>query len=140
MFFKFVISVIDGHCDWPGVYENRVLRIFGLRRDEMTGEWSKLHNEYLNDLYCSLNIVRKIKSRRMRWAEHVWGRGRGYTAGMSNMRPFASTPAARTKDTVNWSFNGQNCSFYILNWINVRRSQKNGPMLFFIQNVFYTWK
>jgi hypothetical protein len=65
--------------------------------------------------------------------------------GMSNMRPagrtrpFASTPAARTKDTVIWSFNGQNCSFYHLNWINVRRSQKNG-MLFYIQNVFYTWK
>jgi hypothetical protein len=55
------------------------------------------------------------------------------------MRPFASTPAARTKDTVIWSFNGQNCSFYNLNWINVRRSQKNG-MLFFIQNVVYTWK
>jgi len=55
------------------------------------------------------------------------------------MRPFASTPAARTKDTVIWSFNGQNCSFYNLNWINVRRSKKNS-MLFFIQNVFYTWK
>jgi hypothetical protein len=55
------------------------------------------------------------------------------------MRPFASTPAARTKDTVIWSFNSQNCSFYNLNWINVRRSQKNG-MLFFIPNVFYTWK
>ena len=55
------------------------------------------------------------------------------------MRPFASTPAARTKDTVIWSFNGQNCSFYNLNWMNVRRSQKNS-MLFFIQNVFYTWK
>jgi hypothetical protein len=55
------------------------------------------------------------------------------------MRPFASTPAARTKDTVIWSFNRQNCSFYNLNWINVRLSQKNG-MFFFIQNVFYTWK
>jgi len=53
--------------------------------------------------------------------------------GMSNMRPFASTPAACTKDTVIWSFNGQNCSFCHLNWINVRRSQKNS-MLFFIQN------
>jgi hypothetical protein len=62
------------------------------------------------------------------------------TAGMSNMRPFASTTAARKKDTVIWSFNGQNCSFYNLNWINVRRSQKNGPMLFFIPNDFYTWK
>jgi hypothetical protein len=56
------------------------------------------------------------------------------------MRPFASTPAVRTKDTLIWSFNGQNCSFYNLNWINVRRSQKNGPMLFFNQNDFYTWK
>ena len=55
------------------------------------------------------------------------------------MRPFASTPVARTKDTVIWSFNGQNCSFYNLNWINVRRSQKNS-MLLFIHNVFYTWK
>jgi hypothetical protein len=55
------------------------------------------------------------------------------------MRPLASTPAARTKDTVIWSFNGQNCSFCNLNWINVRRSEKNG-MFFFIQYVFYTWK
>ena len=55
------------------------------------------------------------------------------------LQPFASTPAARTKDTVIWSFNDQNCSFYNLNRINVRRSQKNS-MLFFIQNVFYTWK
>jgi len=49
------------------------------------------------------------------------------------MRPFASTPAARKKDNVIWSFNSQNCSFYNLNWINLRRSQKNS-MLFFIQN------
>ena len=54
------------------VFENTVLRkIFGPRRDEVTGEWRRLHNEELNDLYCSLNIVRVIKSRRMRWAGHV---------------------------------------------------------------------
>jgi len=54
------------------VFENMVLRrIFGLRKDEVTGEWRRLHNEELNDLYCSPNIVRVIKSRRMRWAEHV---------------------------------------------------------------------
>jgi len=46
-------------------------RIFGPRRDEVTGEWRRLHNEELNDLYCSPNIVRVIKSRRMRWAGHV---------------------------------------------------------------------
>jgi len=46
-------------------------RIFGRRRDEVTGEWRKLHNDELNDLYCSPNIVRVIKSRRMRRAGHV---------------------------------------------------------------------
>jgi len=54
------------------VFENMVLRrIFGPRRDEVTGEWRTLHNEELNDLYTSPNIVRVIKSRRMRWAGHV---------------------------------------------------------------------
>jgi hypothetical protein len=52
--------------------ENRVLRrILGHKRDEVTEEWRKLHNEELNDLYCSLNIIRVIKSRRIRWTEHV---------------------------------------------------------------------
>jgi len=54
------------------VFENMVLRrIFGPRRDEVTGEWRRLHNEELNDSYSSPNIVRVIKSRRMRWAGHV---------------------------------------------------------------------
>jgi hypothetical protein len=54
------------------VFENRVLcRIFGSRRDEVTGDWRILHNEELNDLYSSPNIARGINSRRMRWAEHV---------------------------------------------------------------------
>jgi hypothetical protein len=54
------------------VFENRVLRtIFGPRRDEVMGEWRKLHNEELHNLYSSPNIIRMIKSRRMRWAGHV---------------------------------------------------------------------
>ena len=53
------------------VFENRVLRRLGPPGDEVTGEWRKLHNEELNDLYCSPNIVRVIKSRRLRLAGHV---------------------------------------------------------------------
>jgi len=54
------------------VFKNRVFRrIFGRRKDKVTREWRKLHNEELNDLYTSPNIVRVMKLRRMRWAGHV---------------------------------------------------------------------
>jgi hypothetical protein len=54
------------------MFENRVLRrIFGPKRDEVTGEWRKLHSEELHILYSSPDIIRQIKSRRMRWAGHV---------------------------------------------------------------------
>ena len=56
------------------MFENRVLRrIFGPTRDEVTGEWRKLHNEELNDLYCSPNIVRVIKSREVGGACSAYG-------------------------------------------------------------------
>ena len=54
------------------MFENRVLRrVFGPKRDEVTGEWRKPHNEELNDLHSLPSIVRVVKSRRMRWAGHV---------------------------------------------------------------------
>ena len=62
------------------MFENRVLRrVFGLKRDEVTGELRKLHNEELSYRYSLPNIVRVVKSRRMRWAGHVacMGEGRG---------------------------------------------------------------
>ena len=60
------------------LFENRVLRrVFGPKRDEVTGEWRKLHTEELSDLYSLPNIVRVVKSRRMRWAGHVSLMGEG---------------------------------------------------------------
>ena len=77
-----ILPVVLYGCEaWPltareerklRVFENMVLRrMFGPRRDEVTGEWRRMHNEELNGLYSSPNIVRVIKSRRMRWAGHV---------------------------------------------------------------------
>jgi len=60
------------------VFENRVLRrVFGSKREEVTGEWRKLHNEEFKDLYSLPNIMRVVKSRRMRWAGHVAHMGEG---------------------------------------------------------------
>ena len=67
-----LIQVIIEVMIYLRMFENMVLRkIFGSRRDEVTGGWRRLHNEELNDLYYSPNIVRVIQSRRMRWAVHV---------------------------------------------------------------------
>jgi hypothetical protein len=81
------------------VFEDRMLgRIFGPKRDEVTGEWRKLHNEELNDLYCSPNVVRVIKSRRMRWAGHVarmWKRRGVYRVLVGN--PERKRPLGRPR-------------------------------------------
>jgi len=81
------------------VFENRVLRrIFGPKRDNVTGEWRKLHNEELNVLYSSPNIVRVIKSRRMKWAGHVarMGEGRGVYRVLVG-KPEGKTPLGRPR-------------------------------------------
>ena len=89
------------------VFENRVLRrIFGPKRDEVTGEWRKLHNEELNDLYSSPNIVRVIKSRRMRWAGHVarMGERRGVLVGkLEGKRPLGD-PGVDGRIILRWIF------------------------------------
>ena len=86
----------------PKVFQNRVLgRVFVPKRDEVTGERRKLRNEELNDLYCSLSIVRVIKSRRMRWAGHVarMGERRGFWWGAKGKRPLGR-PRHRWEDNI----------------------------------------
>jgi len=81
------------------VFENRVLRrIFGPKRDEVTGEWRKLHNEELNDLHSSPNVVRVMKSRRMKWVGHVarMGEGRGVYSVLVG-KPERKRPMGRPK-------------------------------------------
>ena len=87
------------------VFENRVLRICGPKRVEVTGEWRKLHDEELNDLYCSPNIVLVIKSRRMRWAGHVacMAEGRGVyrvLVGKPGGKRPLGRPRRRKKDNI----------------------------------------
>ena len=65
------------------MFKNRVLRrIFGPKKDDITREWLKLHNEELNDLYSSPNIIRVIKSRSMRWVGHVPHMGKRCMQGL----------------------------------------------------------
>jgi len=81
------------------LFENMVLRrIFGPKRDEVTGEWRKLHNVELNDLYSSPNIFRLIKSRRMRWVGHVarMRENRGVYRGLVG-KPEGKRPLGRHK-------------------------------------------
>ena len=97
------------------VFENMVLkRIFGPRRDEVTGEWGKLHSEELNDLYCSPNIVRVIKLRRMRWVGHVAriGDRRGVhrvLVGKPERKRQLGRPRRRLEDNTKMNFQKVGC-------------------------------
>jgi hypothetical protein len=92
------------------VFKNMVLRrIFGPRRDEVTGEWRRLHNEELNDFYSSPNIVRVIKWRRMRWAGHVarMGEERGVyrvLVGKPEGKSPLGRPRRRWVEILGWIF------------------------------------
>ena len=86
-------------------------RIFGPRRDEVTGEWRRLHNEELNDLYSSPNIVRVKKSRRMRWAGHV--------ARMGEERGCIESCWGNRRERDHWGDLGVD-GWIILGWISRR--------------------
>jgi len=103
------------------VFENMVLRrIFGPRRDEVTGEWRRLHNEELNDLYSSPNIVWVIKSRRMRWAGHValkcgeWGVYR-VLVGKPEGKRLLGRPRSRWVDNIRMDLQEVGCGY--MDWI-----------------------
>jgi hypothetical protein len=101
-------------------------RIFGPRRDEVTGEWRRLHNEELNDLYCSPNIVRVIKWRRMRWAGHVArvveGKGvyRVLVGKPEGRRPMGR-PGRRWVDNIRMDFHEVGCGY--MDWIGLAKDR-----------------
>ena len=111
------------------VFENMVLRkIFGPRRDEVTGEWRRLHNEELNDLYSSPNIVRVIKSGRMRWAGHVARMGevqemyRVLLGKPEGRRPLGR-PRRRWVDNSRMDFQEVGCGY--MEWIGLAQDRES---------------
>jgi len=105
------------------LFENMLVRrIFGPRRDEVKGEWRRLHNEELNDLYCSPNIVRVIKSRRMGWDGHVarMGEERGVyrvLVGKQEGRRPLGRPRRRWVDNIRMDFQEVGC--WYMDWIGL---------------------
>jgi hypothetical protein len=109
------------------VFENRVLRrIFGPKRDEVTGEWRRLHNEELNDLYSSPNIIRVIKSKRMRWAGNVarMGERRGafrILVGRPEGRRPLGRPRRRWEDNIKMDL--QEVGWGGMDWIDLAQDR-----------------
>jgi len=109
------------------VFENMVLRkIFGPRRDEVTAEWRRLHNEELNDLYSSPNIVRVIKSRRLRWAGHVarMGEERGVyrvLVGKPEGKRLLGRPRRRWVDNGRMDLQKVGCGY--MDWIGLAQDR-----------------
>ena len=109
------------------MFQNRVLsRIFGPKRDEVTGEWRQLHNEELNDLYSSPNVVRVIKSRRIRWARHVarMGEKRGVyrvLVGKPEGKRPLGRPRCRWKDNINMDLREMICG--VMEWIELAQDK-----------------
>jgi hypothetical protein len=85
------------------VFENRVLRrVFGPKKDEVTGEWRKLHKEEMNDLYSLPNIVWVVKSRRMRWACGAYGGGERGAQGVGRERGCWGDPDVDGRIILRW--------------------------------------
>ena len=109
------------------VFENRVLRrIYGPKRDEVTGECRRLHNEVLNDLYASLNTIRVIKSRKMRRAEHVayMGERRGVyrvLVGKPESKRPLRRPSLRWEDNIKLDLQKVGCGG--MDWIDLTQEK-----------------
>ena len=106
------------------MFENKVLRrIFGFRREEVTGEWWRLHNEKLNDLYCSPNIVRVIQSRRMRWAGHVARMGEEYRVLVGKLEGKRPLGRLRRRWVVNIRMDLQEVGCGYMDWIGLAQDR-----------------
>ena len=108
------------------MFENMVLRrIFVPSRDEVTGEWRRLHNEELNDLYCSPNIVRVIKSRRMRWAGHVTRMGERGVYRVLVGKPKGRRPLGRSRSrwVDNIRMDLQEVGYGYMGWIGLAQDR-----------------